>query len=273
MRFDVITLFPEMVNSVAEYGVTSRAEEKGIITLNCINPRDYAKNKHRTVDDRPYGGGPGMVMRADVLLSAIRDVKQKSSKLAEKNSKKHSKVIYLSPQGKKVNQVMIRKIAKEFLDKDSSDQGLVLLCGRYEGLDERVIEMEVDEEWSIGDYVLSGGELGAMVLIDAITRLLPGVLGHELSAEQDSFSEEAFETKGYEGLLDCPHYTRPEKLPDESGNKQIPAILKSGNHAEIAKWRRMQSLGRTYQRRPDLITENELSKQDQKLLKEFLRQQ
>lgn len=260
MRFDVITLFPEMVNSVAEYGVTSRAKEKGLIALNCINPRDYATDKHRTVDDRPYGGGPGMVMRADILLSAIRDAKQKSSKLI-----KNSKVIYLSPQGKKVDQVMIRKIAEK-----SPNQGLILLCGRYEGIDERVVEREVDEEWSIGDYVLSGGELGAMVLIDAITRLLPDVLGHELSAEQDSFSEEA---QGYEGLLDCPHYTRPEELPEESGNDEIPAVLKSGNHAEIAKWRKMQSLGRTYQRRPDLIRQNELSKQDKELLEEFLRQQ
>ena len=179
MRFDVITLFPEMVNSVAEYGVTSRAKEKGLIALNCINPRDYAKDKHRTVDDRPYGGGPGMVMRADILLSAIRDAKQKASKLV-----KNSKVIYLSPQGKKVDQAMLRKIAEK-----GSNQGLILLCGRYEGIDERVVELEVDEEWSIGDYVLSGGELGAMVLIDAVTRLLPDVLGHELSAEQDSFSK------------------------------------------------------------------------------------
>ncbi len=244
MHFDVITLFPEMIESVTEYGVTSRASERGLIELNCINPRNFATDKHRTVDDRPYGGGPGMVMKADVVLSAIKDAKKQSPA---------SKVVYLSPQGKTVNQAMIAAVANK-------EEGLILLCGRYEGIDERIIEREVDEEWSIGDYVLSGGELGAMVLIDAVTRLLPDALGHEQSAEQDSFSE---------GLLDCPHYTRPEELSGMS----IPSVLKSGNHAEIAKWRRMQSLGRTYKRRPDLIEKLDLSEQDKKLLEEFLRQQ
>lgn len=243
MRFDVITLFPEMVHAVTEYGVTGRAADQGQITLNCTNPRDYATDVHRTVDDRPYGGGPGMVMKAGVLLSAIRDAKAESP---------DSKVVYLSPQGKVVDQTMIKAV--------SESSGLILLCGRYEGIDERIIDLEVDEEWSIGDYVLSGGELGAMVLIDAITRLLPDVLGHEQSAEQDSFSE---------GLLDCPHYTRPEELE----GLQIPDVLKSGNHAEIARWRRMQALGRTYQRRPDLMEQHEMSEQDKHLLKEFLRDQ
>ncbi len=243
MHFDVITLFPEMIETVTKYGVTSRASERGLIELNCINPRDFTTDKHRTVDDRPYGGGPGMVMKADVVLSAIQDAKKQSPA---------SKVIYLSPQGKTVNQAMMAEVANK-------EEGLILLCGRYEGIDERIIELEVDEEWSIGDYVLSGGELGAMVLIDAITRLLPEALGHEQSAEQDSFSE---------GLLDCPHYTRPEEL----SGMGIPAVLKSGNHAEIAKWRRMQSLGRTYQRRPDLMEQLDLSEQDNRLLEEFLRQ-
>lgn len=243
MRFDVVTLFPEMVKAVTEHGVIRRAEEKGQITLNCINPRDYATDVHRTVDDRPYGGGPGMVMKADVLLSAIRDAKAESPK---------SKVVYLSPQGKVVDQAMMKSA--------SENSGLILLCGRYEGIDERIIDLEVDEEWSIGDYVLSGGELGAMVVIDAITRLLPDVLGHEQSAEQDSFSQ---------GLLDCSHYTRPEELE----GRQIPDVLKSGDHAKIARWRRMQALGRTYQRRPDLMAQHELSEQDKKLLEEFLRGQ
>ncbi|MEE9302516.1 MAG: tRNA (guanosine(37)-N1)-methyltransferase TrmD [Thiotrichaceae bacterium] len=244
MRFDVITLFPEMIESVTEYGVISRAAEQGLIELHCINPRDFATDKHRTVDARPYGGGPGMVMKADVVLSTIRAAKQQAPA---------NKVVYLSPQGKTVDQAMLAEAANE--------TGLILLCGRYEGIDERIIELEVDEEWSIGDYVLSGGELGAMVLIDAITRLLPGALGHEQSAEQDSFSD---------GLLDCPHYTRPEQLDEQC--KPIPAVLKSGNHAEIAKWRRQQTLGRTYQRRPDLLEKLDLSEQDEQLLEEFLRQ-
>ena len=243
MRFDVITLFPEMIKSVTEYGVTRRAAEQGLIELNCYNPRDLTTDKHRTVDDRPYGGGPGMVMKADVVRSAISKVKKQSPA---------SNLIYLSPQGKTVKQSMLIKASKE--------TGLIFLCGRYEGIDERVIELDVDEEWSIGDYVLSGGELGAMVLIDAITRLLPGALGHKQSAEQDSFSE---------GLLDYPHYTRPETLE----GKQIPSILKSGNHAEIARWRRKQALGRTYTRRPDLLEKKEISEQDKQLLEEFLRQQ
>lgn len=239
MRFDVITLFPELVQSIAQSGIVRRAVEQQKMQLHCWNPRDHATDKHRTVDDRPYGGGPGMVMKADCLLASIRQIKHHN----------HGKVVYLSPQGKSLNQQTVFEFSKT--------PELILLCGRYEGIDERIIQTEVDEEWSIGDYVLSGGELGAMVMIDAITRLLPDVLGHNESAEQDSFSN---------GLLDCPHYTRPERIEGIG----IPDVLKSGNHADIAKWRRMQSLGRTYERRPDLLQEHEINQQDKRLLAEYL---
>ena len=244
MRFDVITLFPELVQAVAKSGVVGRAAAANLIDLQCWNPRDYATDVHRTVDDRPYGGGPGMLMKPDCLVDAIKDVKAINASKAIA-----TKVIYLSPQGKTLNQSAIKKM--------SSQQGLIFLCGRYEGVDERVLEMEVDEEWSLGDYVLSGGELGAMVLIDAITRLLPDVLGHKDSAEQDSFSD---------GLLDCPHYTRPEIF----AGKAIPAVLKSGNHQRIATWRRQQSLGRTQQRRPELLKNRILEAEDKQLLHDFL---
>ncbi len=245
MRFDVVTLLPELVEAVTKVGVTGRAVDRGLIELHCWNPRSYSHDVHRTVDDRPYGGGPGMVMKADCLLDAIRD--------ARKNAPKKTKVVYLSPQGKTFNQQLARQV--------SDQQGLILLCGRYEGIDERVVALEVDEEWSLGDYVLSGGELGAMVVIDAVTRLLPSVLGHKDSAEQDSFTE---------NLLDCEHYTRPEVVEE----LQIPAVLKSGDHKAIARWRRKQSIGRTYTRRSDLLfKENiELSKDDQILLDEYLKE-
>lgn len=230
MRFDVITLFPELIESVTASGVTGRAAKRGLIDLHCWNPRDYTEDVHRSVDDRPYGGGPGMVMKADCLLRAIRDAKSDVADLPGK-----SRVIYLSPQGKPLDQSTISQMAKR-------DDNLILLCGRYEGIDERVIELEVDEQWSLGDYVLSGGELGAMVMIDAMTRLLPGALGHTDSADQDSFS------KANDGLLDCPHYTRPE-IVEGLG---IPAVLKSGDHKAIADWRRKQSLERTRRFRPDL---------------------
>ena len=239
LRFDVVTLFPELVGAVIESGITGRAAERGLISLHCWNPRDYATDVHRTVDDRPYGGGPGMVMKADCLLKAIRSVRQVNT----------GKVIYLSPQGKPLNQPLVKQLAVE--------SELILLCGRYEGIDERVIELEVDLECSIGDYVLSGGELGAMVLIDAITRQQPGALGHHESAAQDSF---------YEGLLDCPHYTRPEELAELS----IPPVLKSGNHAEIARWRKKQALGRTWQRRPELLQNRQLTKSERVLLNEYI---
>lgn len=239
MRFDVITLFPELVESLVQGGVTGRAKERGIIALQQWNPRNYAADVHRTVDDRPYGGGPGMVMKADILLKAIRAVRQENP----------GKLVYLSPQGSPLNQKMVSELAEE--------QNLILLCGRYEGIDERVIELEVDRECSLGDYVLSGGELGAMVVIDAITRLLPGALGHNESASQDSF---------FDGLLDCPHYTRPEMLE----GLEVPTVLKSGNHAMIARWRKQQALGRTWLRRPDLLQARQLTDVERELLAEYI---
>ncbi|MCK5903443.1 MAG: tRNA (guanosine(37)-N1)-methyltransferase TrmD [Cocleimonas sp.] len=245
MRFDVITLFPELVHAVTASGVVGRAAHADLINLHCWNPRDYTTDTHRTVDDRPYGGGPGMVMKPDCLVETLQAVKS-----SNKTAGITTKVIYLSPQGKPVKQSALQTM--------SQDQGLTFLCGRYEGVDERVIELEVDEEWSIGDYVLSGGELGAMVFIDAITRLLPNVLGHQESAEQDSFSD---------GLLDCPHYTRPAVFAEKS----IPDVLKSGDHQRIARWRREQALGRTYQRRPELLEKKNLTKEEQQLLQHFLK--
>ena len=246
MRFDVITLLPELVESVVQVGVTGRAFKRDIIELHCWNPRDFTSDVHRTVDDRPYGGGPGMVMKADCLLKTIRAVKAVAPE--------KTKVVYLSPQGKKIKQSMFQEVSH-----GTEIESLILLCGRYEGIDERVIQLEVDEEWSLGDYVLSGGELGAMVIIDAITRLLPSVLGHNDSAEQDSFTE---------NLLDCGHYTRPEIIE----NLEVPAVLKSGDHKAIASWRKKQSLGRTYQRRSDLIERNTLSNEDKNLLDEYLKE-
>ena len=248
MRFDVITLLPELVEAVTQVGVTGRAATRGLIELHCWNPRDFTEDVHRTVDDRPYGGGPGMVMKAESLLKTIRAAREATNKTA--------KVIYLSPQGKQLDQLAVRTLSNGFINADAK-QGLILLCGRYEGIDERIIQLEVDEEWSIGDYVLSGGELGAMVIIDAVTRLLPDVLGHKDSAEQDSFTE---------NLFDCEHFTRPEVVE----GLQIPAVLKSGDHKAIAKWRRKQAIGRTFQRRPDLLEENSLSSEDKALLKEYL---
>jgi len=244
MRFDVITLFPELVEAVAASGVVGRAAKAKLIDLQCWNPRDYTTDVHRTVDDRPYGGGPGMVMKPDCLVTAINKVKAVNANKAIKTT-----VIYLSPQGKTLNQAALKDM--------STQQGLILLCGRYEGIDERVLETHVDQEWSIGDYVLSGGELGAMVMIDAITRLLPDVLGHKDSAEQDSFSD---------GLLDYPHYTRPEIFAGQA----IPVVLKSGDHQRIARWRRQQALGRTWQRRPELLKNKILEVEDKKLLRDFL---
>ncbi len=246
MRFDVITLLPELVESVVQVGVTGRAKRRNLIELHCWNPRDFTEDIHRTIDDRPYGGGPGMVMKADCLLETIR--------AARAAAPANSKVIYLSPQGKQIKQTMFREISQ-----DTTIESLILLCGRYEGIDERVIQLEVDEEWSLGDYVLSGGELGAMVVIDAITRLIPTALGHNDSAEQDSFTE---------NLLDCGHYTRPELIED----LDVPAVLKSGDHKAIATWRRKESLGRTYQKRRDLLEIDTLSDDDKTLLNEYLKE-
>lgn len=223
MRFGLVTIFPEMFDALIDFGVTGRAIRDGIVELGFWNPRDYAQDRHRSVDDRPYGGGPGMVMSAPPLLAAIREAKSAVGGQA--------RVVYLSPQGQRLTQARATSL--------SSEEALVLVAGRYEGIDERVIESAVDEEISIGDYVLSGGELPAMVLMDAVIRLLPGALGHGDSAAQDSFSD---------GLLDCPHYTRPEMFEGRS----VPEVLMSGDHDKIRRWRLEQSRQRTRERRPDL---------------------
>ncbi len=242
MRFDVLTLFPEMIESLGHYGVTGRAIDRGLLQLHTWNPRDFTSDRHRTVDDRPYGGGPGMVMMVEPLRDALAAAREQAGERA--------RVVYLSPQGRRFDQ----QAARSMVDDGA---GLILVAGRYEGVDERFIEREIDEEWSIGDYVLSGGELAAMVMIDTMARLLPGVLGHEESASQDSFMD---------GLLDCPHYTRPEQLDDMA----VPEVLLSGNHEAIRRWRLQQSLGRTWLRRPDLLERLVLDEEAQGLLQEFI---
>jgi tRNA (guanine37-N1)-methyltransferase len=233
-----------MFDAVTASGVTGRAREKGFYQLVAWNPRDFAHNAYRTVDDRPYGGGPGMVMMPEPLGKAVAAARQRQ----KSTGVKRPRVIHLTPQGRLLNHSLVMELAAE--------QGVVLLAGRYEGVDERVIAREVDTEISIGDYVLSGGELAAMVVIDSIVRQLPGVLGDAESASQDSFVN---------GLLDCPHYTRPEVYEGEPA----PAVLLSGNHAEISRWRLKQALGRTWQRRPDLLRQRTLSDDERKLLEEF----
>jgi tRNA (guanine37-N1)-methyltransferase len=239
LRFDIVTLFPGMFDALRE-GITGRALDKGLIEFHSWNPRDYTRDVHRTVDDRPYGGGPGMVMKVEPLRDAIRAARKEAP---------GSKVVYLSPQGRVLTQQAVSQMSRL--------SGLVLVAGRYEGVDERLLQSEIDEEWSIGDYVLSGGELPAMIMVDAITRLLPGALGHALSAEQDSHAD---------GLLDCPHYTRPEEID----GMQIPDVLRSGNHELIRRWRLQQSLGRTWQRRPDLLQERQLSAEETELLEAYI---
>ncbi|WP_439829078.1 tRNA (guanosine(37)-N1)-methyltransferase TrmD [Aeromonas caviae] len=243
MWIGVISLFPEMFRAITEHGVTGRAVKSGLLQIECWNPRDFTHDKHRTVDDRPYGGGPGMLMMVQPLRDAIHAAKQAVGDGA--------KVIYLSPQGRKLTQAGVTELA--------TNQKLILVAGRYEGIDERVIQTEVDEEWSIGDYVLSGGELPAMTLIDAVSRLVPGVLGDQASAEQDSFTD---------GLLDHPHYTRPEVLDGLT----VPEALTSGNHEVIRRWRLKQSLGRTWQRRPELINNLALTDEQESLLAEYVRE-
>ena len=244
MRFDVITLFPPMFEAVAKYGITGRALEQALYKLELWNPRDFTTNNYRTVDDRPYGGGPGMVMLADPLEKAILAARQRQREAGIEKSK----VIYLSPQGKMLTHQKVASLAKE--------PGLILLAGRYEGVDERLIERQVDEEISIGDYVLSGGELAAMVLMDSVVRWLPGALGDADSATQDSFVE---------GLLDYPHYTRPEVYE----GVEVPPVLMSGHHAEIQRWRLKQALGRTWLRRPDLLALRPMTKVESGLLAAF----
>ena len=240
MRIDVISLFPEVVASWAGIGVVGRAQERGLLAVHAWNPRDYATDAYRRVDERVFGGGPGMVMLIDPLRAVLNAARAAAPGPA--------KVIYLSPQGTRLDQAKVAELAQR--------ERLVLLCGRYEGVDERLLQHEVDEELSIGDYVLSGGELAAAVVIDAIGRLQEGALNDAQSAQQDSFSD---------GLLDCPHYTRPER--HELG--AVPQVLTSGDHAAIRRWRRKQALGRTWQRRPDLLNGLQLSREDQQLLLEF----
>lgn len=239
----IVSLFPDMFQAITHYGITRRACDRGLLQVECWDPRDYTADKHQTVDDRPYGGGPGMVMQVEPLRQAIR---------AAKNAAKGpTKVIYLSPQGRRLEQTDIRVAAEA--------ERLIFVAGRYEGIDERLITLEVDEEWSIGDYVLSGGELAIMVVIDALTRWLPGALGHEESANSDSFIG---------GLLDCPHYTRPEVVDGLS----VPKVLLTGNHAAIERWRLKQRLGQTWLRRRDLLEKLALNAQYQALLEEFIRE-
>lgn len=244
MRIAIVSLFPEMFSAISDYGITRRAMENGLVELNFWNPRQFTSDKHQTVDDRPYGGGPGMVM----MIQPLRDAIQAAKAWAGQDAEQAAKVIYLSPQGRVLTQPGVQELATE--------ANLVLVAGRYEGIDERLIELEVDAEWSIGDYVLSGGELAAMVLIDAVTRLIPGALGHAQSAEQDSFSD---------GLLDCPHYTRP----DVYEGRAVPEVLMSGNHERIRRWRLQQALDRTVRRRPDLLEKLDLTEEQQKLLSEL----
>jgi tRNA (guanine37-N1)-methyltransferase len=242
MRIDVVTLFPDMIRDFCRYGIPRIALEKGLLEVETWNPRDYTTNRHRNVDDRPYGGGPGMVMQVQPVSDAVRRARRQGE----------GPVIYLSPQGRRLDQAALRQFAES--------QHMILLAGRYEGIDERLIQQEVDQEWSIGDYVLSGGEPAVMVWIDALARLIPGALGDEESALRDSFMD---------GLLDYPHYTRPEVV---DGNA-VPSVLLTGNHAEIERWRLKESLGRTWQRRPDLLEQIVLDDEKQALLAEFIREQ
>lgn len=247
MRIAVVTLFPEMFNAITQYGVTSRAIKDGLADLRCFNPRDFAQDRHKTVDDRPYGGGPGMLMKVEPLERALETALDWA-----RQDEQPVKVVYMSPQGKPLDQ-------GDVINLSSVSNNLVLIAGRYEGIDERFIESYVDSEISIGDYVLSGGELPAMVLADTLIRQIPGALGHKESAIEDSFAN---------GLLDCPHYTRPELYQGQ----QVPEVLLSGDHERIRKWRLKQSLIRTYERRPDLLKQRELSKEENSLLKEYLSQ-
>jgi len=241
MRVGIVSLFPQMFDAITQYGVTSRAVKQKKLILDYWNPRDFTQDRHETVDDRPYGGGPGMVMKVEPLQQAIYTAKQKLGD--------ETKVICLSPQGRRLDQQgLLELVARD---------AMILVAGRYEGIDERLIEKEIDEEWSIGDYVLSGGELAAMVMVDGMARLLPGVLGDEESAKQDSFMA---------GLLDHPHYTRPENLAEQA----VPSVLLGGDHKAIRKWRLKQSIGRTWLRRPDLLAVMTLDDEQRVLLEQFI---
>ncbi|MBU25285.1 MAG: tRNA (guanosine(37)-N1)-methyltransferase TrmD [Gammaproteobacteria bacterium] len=242
MKWGVVTLFPTMVADAMIHGVIGKAMQRGLIELTTFNPRAYATDRHQTVDDRPYGGGPGMLMKVETLRASIAEAKKELP---------GATVVYLSPQGEPLTQPLVHELAEL--------SELILVCGRYEGVDERVVELDIDREISLGDFVLSGGEPAAIAVCDAVGRLIPGVLGHAGSAAEDSFSN---------GLLDCPHYTRPEQIV----NLKVPDVLLSGHHGDIAKWRRKQALGRTWFRRPEILEKQELSDEDQLLLDEFVRE-
>lgn len=242
MKWGVITLFPTMVADALAHGVFGRAMQRGLVNIITFNPRAHATDPHHTVDDRPYGGGPGMLMKVETLRASIAEAKQ---------TLPEAPVIYLSPQGEPLTQAVVQDLAER--------PEVILVCGRYEGIDERVIELDVDYEISLGDFVLSGGEPAAIAVLDAVGRLVPGVLGHASSAVEDSFSD---------GLLDCPHYTRPEEI----AGLKVPDVLLSGHHGDIARWRRKQALGRTWLRRSEILEKQELSDEDQLLLDEFIRE-
>ena len=242
MKWGVITLFPTMVADALAHGVIGRAIQRGLVNIITFNPRTHATDLHQTVDDRPYGGGPGMLMKVETLRASIAEARQ---------TLPEASVIYLSPQGEPLTQSVVKDLAER--------PEVILVCGRYEGIDERVIELDVDYEISLGDFVLSGGEPAAIAVLDAVGRLVPGVLGHASSAVEDSFSD---------GLLDCPHYTRPEEI----AGLKVPDVLLSGHHGDIARWRRKQALGRTWLRRSEILEKQELSDEDQLLLDEFIRE-
>ena len=242
MKWGVITLFPTMVADALAHGVIGRAMQRGLVNIITFNPRTHATDLHQTVDDRPYGGGPGMLMKVETLRASIAEAKQ---------TLPEAPVIYLSPQGEPLTQAVVRDLAER--------PEVILVCGRYEGIDERVIELDVDYEISLGDFVLSGGEPAAIAIFDAVGRMVPGVLGHASSAVEDSFSDE---------VLDCPHYTRPEEI----AGLKVPDVLLSGHHGDIARWRRKQALGRTWLRRSEILEKQELSDEDQLLLDEFIRE-
>ncbi len=240
LQLGIVSLFPDMVRDAAACGVTGRAFEQGLADLHCVNPRDFTSDVHQSVDDRPYGGGPGMVLKFEPVAAAIRATREKIP---------DGPVVFLSPQGQVFNQTIAAELA--------GLPGLILVAGRYEGFDERLLESEADVELSLGDYVLSGGELAALVVIDAVMRLVPGALGDAESAEQDSFAG---------GLLDYPHYTRPETV----AGRQVPPVLLTGDHARIRRWRMKQALGRTWSRRPDMLQQFDLSQEEQDLLQEYV---
>ncbi len=249
MRLAVVTLFPEMFAAVSEFGITARAFNSGLMELSCWNPRDFTADRHRTVDDRPYGGGPGVLMKTAPLRAAISAAETALEAGRDGSSAVSRRVIYLSPQGRRLDQEGVRELA--------AVEELVMVCGRYQGIDERVLENQIDEEWSLGDFIISGGELAAMVIIDAVTRLQPGALGSEECVELDTFAA---------GLLHCPQYTRPQTVAGQS----VPAELLSGDHERIRQWRLKHSLGATWRKRPDLLDGMELDSQQQALLREYI---